>query len=1212
MEGDSPPTSPETPGRDKKRRSGLTGLLRNSRSLTSSTGSAGSPKSSTNSRRSTASKVDLPDHDEEEDEEGKSLSDFVGLTTPSPILKEEPLLAKVSSNVFDKRNSSINLTTSPSKDAVGDPSGTPQMYVRMLLRVEPSSIVIQPLSVSEGMQSRTLVINRIDYGLHTISSNGQVSGEGSITSPESTTHMPVNTQVEIIFGVLGIIPLLSGRHLIVITKRNRVGSILGRDIFKIVETRIVTVSVDDTHLREEEKREEKEYLSLLSQFLESSNFYFSYNYDVTHTLQRISAFSEEEMREPLWKRVDERFFWNKFICSDLIQNNLHEWILPVMDGFFSLSTVEILSEQITYALISRRTGARYHTRGADPSGRTANFVESEQILINRGNASSYVEIRGSIPCIWHQISKEYKPKPKPEYSAFSMQSLRLHFEELNQLYGPVVVVNLVDRLGIEADLGDHFETLVKLYNNENVKYIAFDFHVKCKNNRYDQMSTLLEEISPLLDSHRYYLQDTNGRPIIQQKGIIRTNCIDCLDRTNVVQTLFAKYQLRTQFAHLGIAADPDEYNEIFGKFYVVFQNAWADNADVMSEQYTGTGALKNDFTRTGKRSVKGMATDGLNSMKRYINKTFQYDEQRQMSVDVFLGKFSVGKFDFMSVDGVYFYESYLIDEYQSMDWRHRNFTEENGMKTHLIVDTRSGNITEFSTESGERTVFPFSSIKHMERSNFNSKLFSVLYQSNSTRRFYLCKRMEDRQECYDRIHTEYAKHNPEYAASGALVEPAGVFYATWNMRYNTEPPSEAIMEQWIPKTQRHDIIAVAVQNCVYNVPDEFQSIHRPDHHLFYLVQKHLGRDYQCIMTSTSNNGSKEADMNEIRSKMETGTLQTTHLIVLVHADVYHKVSNVNASKIHYRIREKPNNDILSFSKIRSKLMPQSKSSTNVSTTDHSRTIGTAVHFNVMDTPVCFVDLNHSHDMPSDALMCMKGQLKMDVDFQYIFMSGCINSMLISERYHQLYSTHVTPRKVSKGKTGQSALSLDDLNDNNHHLYGSAYCKIRCMASEFQLGQIQLGPPASIDAKPSIYNSFYTQFKISTLRAPSSIEGKGTTIIQISNLKLTDLSNLVAGRGDVGLTFYNALLLSEGRLPPQKKLEWSKFQIPCVFDNAEYQEKSCVNVLVDFKDTTVMGTGVIPLEGSHGKSTEFLMDVTCDDEYVCKISGTLLILPSPKK
>jgi hypothetical protein len=84
---------------------------------------------------------------------------------------------------------------------------------------------------------------------------------------------------------------------------------------------------------------------------------------------------------------------------------------------------------------------------------------------------------------------------------------------------------------------------------------------------------------------------------------------------------------------------------------------WADNADAMSEQYTGTGALKNDFTRTGKRSVKGMATDGINSMKRYINKTFQFDDMRQASCDIFLGKFEIGKINFVSL----ILENYLQD-----------------------------------------------------------------------------------------------------------------------------------------------------------------------------------------------------------------------------------------------------------------------------------------------------------------------------------------------------------------------------------------------------------------------------------------------------------------------------------------------------------------------------------------------------------------------
>lgn len=56
---------------------------------------------------------------------------------------------------------------------------------------------------------------------------------------------------------------------------------------------------------------------------------------------------------------------------------------------------------------------------------------------------------------------------------------------------------------------------------------------------------------------------------------------------------------------------------------------WADNADAISTQYSGTGALKTDFTRTGKRTRKGALQDGLNSMVRYVKNNF-LDGSRQV------------------------------------------------------------------------------------------------------------------------------------------------------------------------------------------------------------------------------------------------------------------------------------------------------------------------------------------------------------------------------------------------------------------------------------------------------------------------------------------------------------------------------------------------------------------------------------------------------
>jgi hypothetical protein len=60
----------------------------------------------------------------------------------------------------------------------------------------------------------------------------------------------------------------------------------------------------------------------------------------------------------------------------------------------------------------------------------------------------------------------------------------------------------------------------------------------------------------------------------------------------------------------------------------------------MSVRYTGVGALKTDYTRTGKRSAKGVVADGVKSAQRYIQSSFN-DDERQSAMDLFLGKFQL-------------------------------------------------------------------------------------------------------------------------------------------------------------------------------------------------------------------------------------------------------------------------------------------------------------------------------------------------------------------------------------------------------------------------------------------------------------------------------------------------------------------------------------------------------------------------------------------
>ena len=44
----------------------------------------------------------------------------------------------------------------------------------------------------------------------------------------------------------------------------------------------------------------------------------------------------------------------------------------------------------------------------------------------------------------------------------------------------------------------------------------------------------------------YFLVDSDGKVVTNQEGVFRSNCMDCLDRTNVIQSLLARRSLQAQ------------------------------------------------------------------------------------------------------------------------------------------------------------------------------------------------------------------------------------------------------------------------------------------------------------------------------------------------------------------------------------------------------------------------------------------------------------------------------------------------------------------------------------------------------------------------------------------------------------------------------------------------------------------------------------------
>ncbi|XP_040462627.1 phosphatidylinositide phosphatase SAC2 isoform X1 [Falco naumanni] len=415
--------------------------------------------------------------------------------------------------------------------------------------------------------------------------------------------------------------------------------------------------------KEKEKLEKRLLEELFKMFMDSDSFYYSLTYDLTNSVQRQSACEKTNL--PLWRKVDDRFFWNKHMIEDLISIDNAEvdfWIIPIIQGFVQIeelvvnysessdddkSSPETPSQESTcvddihptflVALISRRSrhraGMRYKRRGVDKNGNVANYVETEQLIHVHNHTLSFIQTRGSVPVFWSQVGYRYNPRPRLDKSeSETVSCFRAHFEEQLKNYKKQVIINLVDQTGREKIIGDAYLKQVLLYNNANLTYVSFDFHEHCRGMKFENVQTLTDAIHDIILDMKWCWVDQAG-VICKQEGIFRVNCMDCLDRTNVVQAAIARVVMEQQLKKLGVMP-PEQPLPV--KCNRIYQIIWANNGDAISRQYAGTAALKGDFTRTGERKLAGVMKDGVNSANRYYLNRFR-DAYRQAVIDLMQG-----------------------------------------------------------------------------------------------------------------------------------------------------------------------------------------------------------------------------------------------------------------------------------------------------------------------------------------------------------------------------------------------------------------------------------------------------------------------------------------------------------------------------------------------------------------------------------------------
>jgi hypothetical protein len=293
----------------------------------------------------------------------------------------------------------------------------------------------------------------------------------------------------------------------------------------------------------------------------------------------------------------------------------------------------------------KRAGLRYLRRGIDEGGNVANSVETEQILssaywdANNAKVYSFLQYRGSIPLFFSQSPYSLKPIVETKGSwEQNATALRLHFQSLVARYGSVQVDSLVEKRANEKTIGEAFEKQVLALNEKGgvdgkgkkIDFEWFDFHGVCRGMKFENVSQLFDTIGPKLSSFSWTIQQ--GDEVLQkQSGVLRTNCMDCLDRTNVVQSACGRNTLEQQLKDEGL-----EINLHTDPSTSWFNTVWADNGDAISRQYAGTAALKGDFTRTRKRNISGALTDFSLTLTRYYNNIVN-DYFAQNVIDFVLG-----------------------------------------------------------------------------------------------------------------------------------------------------------------------------------------------------------------------------------------------------------------------------------------------------------------------------------------------------------------------------------------------------------------------------------------------------------------------------------------------------------------------------------------------------------------------------------------------
>ncbi|XP_022721644.1 phosphoinositide phosphatase SAC2-like isoform X3 [Durio zibethinus] len=491
--------------------------------------------------------------------------------------------------------------------------------------------------------------------------------------------------VTVCYGIVGFVKFLGPYYMLLITKRRKIGAICGHTIYAITKSEMIPIPNFPVQSNMAYSTNEKSY---------SYNVMHSLQRNLCKNEAGLVHYETMFVWNEFLTRGIRNNLKNTLWTVALVYGFFKQVKLSVSGGDFKLTLIARRSRHYAGTRYLKR-GVNEKGRVANDV-ETEQIVFEDVPERCPTQISSVVQNRGSIPLFWSQETSRLNLKPDiilskkdPNYEA-----TRLHFENLVKRYGnPIIILNLIktyEKKPRETILLAEFSNAIRFINEslteENrLRFLHWDLsrHSRKSTNVLALLGRVADyalnltgifycqvtpncrpegllNLSCFVQNDEYVAQiasdrnddvekletnvgndkqnsSENVKTTTFQTGVLRTNCIDCLDRTNVAQYSYGLMALGRQLHAMGFIDTQtiDQNSPLAEDLIRVYETM----GDTLAQQYGGSAAHNKIFCqRRGQWKAATQSQEFFRTLQRYYSNAYM-DAEKQSAINLFLGHF---------------------------------------------------------------------------------------------------------------------------------------------------------------------------------------------------------------------------------------------------------------------------------------------------------------------------------------------------------------------------------------------------------------------------------------------------------------------------------------------------------------------------------------------------------------------------------------------